>query len=88
VAYLRNSENGVITENTVTGYVAGICKLLSDPDCLARLKAGCRKSASIYTIQAMVENFGGGICACLAAPHRRAQCKNLASIVPPNERTT
>jgi glycosyltransferase involved in cell wall biosynthesis len=70
VAYLRNSENGVITENTVKGYVAGICKLLSDPDCLARLKAGCRKSASIYTIQAMVENFGGGICACLAGPHR------------------
>jgi len=65
VVYLRNNENGLVTENRIDDYVAGICELLADPDRLARVKSGCRKAASIYTMQTMVENFGGGIVSCL-----------------------
>ncbi len=65
VGYLRNNENGFVTENSIDDYVAGICGLLADPDRLARVKSDCRKAASIYTMQTMVENFGGGIVDCL-----------------------
>ena len=55
-----------MTENNVESYVAGVSDLLADGRGLARLKKGCREAASLYTIQAMVENFSDGIIACLA----------------------
>jgi L-malate glycosyltransferase len=66
VTYLRNNENGLITNDNLDDYVAGIHKLLSDSDGLTRLKSGCRAAASVYTMKTMVENFGKGIVACLA----------------------
>ena len=65
VTYLRNKENGLITENSVESYVAGVSEVLANAEVLARLKHGCREAASIYTMQAMVANFGDGIIACL-----------------------
>jgi glycosyltransferase involved in cell wall biosynthesis len=65
VGYLRNNENGFVTENSIDDYVAAVSGLLADPDRLARVKNGCRKAASIYTMQTMVENFGGGIVGSL-----------------------
>jgi L-malate glycosyltransferase len=65
VDYLRNNENGFVTEGNIDDYVAAICQLLGDPDRLAKVKIGCRKAASIYTIETMVENFGGGVISCL-----------------------
>jgi|RhiMetdeSRZDD1v2_1073273.scaffolds.fasta_scaffold69969_4 glycosyltransferase involved in cell wall biosynthesis len=65
VAYVKNNVNGLITADNIHDYVAGICGLLSDPGRLATLKSGCRQSASIYTMQTMVENFSNGISACL-----------------------
>jgi glycosyltransferase involved in cell wall biosynthesis len=65
VGYLKSGLNGLMTENTLESYVAGVKDLIADPARLARLKEGCREAASVYTIQAMVENFADGIAACL-----------------------
>jgi L-malate glycosyltransferase len=65
VSYLRNNENGFVTEDSIDDYVASICGLLNDSDRLARVKRECRNAASVYTMQTMVENFGKGIVGCL-----------------------
>jgi glycosyltransferase involved in cell wall biosynthesis len=65
VSYLRNNENGVVTEDNIDHYVAGICALLNDSSRLAGVKRECRNAASVYTMEKMVENFGTGIVGCL-----------------------
>jgi glycosyltransferase involved in cell wall biosynthesis len=65
IGYLRNRENGLMTENNLDSYVDGAIGILSESETLARLKRGCRQAASIYTIQAMIENFGHGVLCCL-----------------------
>jgi len=67
VGYLKNRENGIITEDTMESYVAGVCDVLSDTALLAKLRVGCRKARAIYTLGAMVEHFGTGVIACLEA---------------------
>jgi hypothetical protein len=46
-------------------YVAGVSGTLVDREGLDRLRSGCRAAASIYTMQAMIENFGRGVLTCL-----------------------
>ena len=65
LSYLKNGENGLMTVDDLESYVAGVSGTLVDREGLERLKSGCRAAASIYTMERMVENFGGGIIACL-----------------------
>jgi L-malate glycosyltransferase len=67
IGYLKNYENGLMTENDLESYVAGVTRTLVDQKALARLKSGCRAAASVYTMEAMIENFGCGIVSCLEA---------------------
>jgi glycosyltransferase involved in cell wall biosynthesis len=66
ISYLKNGENGLMTEDDLESYVAGVSGTLLDREELDRLKSGCRTAASIYTVKTMIENFGTGIVACLA----------------------
>ena len=65
VGYLKNRENGLMTNDDLESYVDGVIGTLIDRQVLERLKSGCRAAASIYTIQAMIENFGRGVLSCL-----------------------
>jgi glycosyltransferase involved in cell wall biosynthesis len=65
IGYLTNRENGLMTEDNLESYVAGVTGTLVDQQAVERLKSGCRAAASIYTMQVMIENFGGGVLSCL-----------------------
>ena len=65
VGYLKNCENGLMTEDDLESYVTDVSGMLVDREGLERLKSGCRAAASIYTMQAMIENFGRGVITCL-----------------------
>jgi glycosyltransferase involved in cell wall biosynthesis len=70
IEYLKDGENGLITENTVSKFVVGVQKVISSHELLSRLKAGCRRSASQYGVEYMVNNFAEGIERALATPRR------------------
>lgn len=65
IAYLENNVNGIMTAHLLKDYVAATIDVLSDNECLSRLREGCSVSASRYTLGAMVENFSAGIFDCL-----------------------
>jgi glycosyltransferase involved in cell wall biosynthesis len=68
IDYLVNGENGLITENTIAGYVAAVTGLLRDAEQLAHLREGAKFSAVHYSIENMAENFQSGILLALEAP--------------------
>ena len=49
------------TSNTIDAFTDGVVRVLSSAELRERLKAGCRESASHYTLQNMVRNFQGGV---------------------------
>ena len=67
ITYLKNRENGLMTNDNIESYVADVCNVLSDAELLGKLKAGCRTASCVYGMGSMVENFGKGIIACLEA---------------------
>ena len=73
VDYLEDDVNGVIIQGSgsPTTYAARIASLLADHPALERLKAGCRRSATRYTVEDMARNFADGIAAALDAKPRR-----------------
>jgi hypothetical protein len=46
-------------------YAAAVTDLLSDDARLQRLRAGCRAAANVYTLEAMVDRFAGGVVEAL-----------------------
>ena len=66
ISYLKNHDNGLMTEDNLESYVAGVSGMLVDREGLDKLKHGCRAAASVYTVKAMIDNFGAGVVACLA----------------------
>lgn len=75
VDYLEDGVNGVMVQDSgsPTKYAGRIAILLADPSALERLKAGCRRSARLYSIENMTRNFADGVVAALEAEplHRR-----------------
>lgn len=74
IDYLEDGVNGVMVEDagSPAAYIDRVAALLADPSALARLRAGCRDAASVYTVEDMAMNFAGGVVAALdAAPLRR-----------------
>lgn len=65
IVYLENGQNGIITPFDVEQYADEVAKYLLDNDRMAALVKGCTKSASRYTLDAMVENFSAGVFALL-----------------------
>jgi L-malate glycosyltransferase len=66
IAYLNNEVNGLMTDATVESYSDAIVRILSDEALRQNLSAGARRSADMYTVDAMVENFAQGIEQALA----------------------
>lgn len=71
IAYLHHQENGLMTENSMEIYVRSVCDLLSNDGLLEHLRANCRNSASLYSIENMAENFALGVKHCLTLPGHR-----------------
>lgn len=65
IAYLKNGENGLITDDDLESYVAGVVDALMNQTAIEKMKKGCREAANIYTVRNMVEKFGSGVIACL-----------------------
>lgn len=65
IAYLQSGVNGVMTANTLPDYVQGVVSLLEDSARRDRLKAGCKTSATEYTVENMARRFAEGVERCL-----------------------
>ena len=66
IEYLQSGVNGLITRSSVQSFVDGVVGLLADETRLLAMAEACRRDAAVYTLQAMVGNFAGGIRNCLA----------------------
>lgn len=67
IAYLHSGQNGLITGNDVSAYVAGVVRLLQNPAEIELLRSGCLAAAPNYTIEKMADRFCNGILSCLAS---------------------
>ena len=67
IEYLENGINGVMTPHTTECYARAVVELLSSPAMRQRISQGAAASAAKYSIDAMVENFRGGIHKCFAS---------------------
>ena len=69
VDYLEDGVNGVMVEDadSPVAYADRVAQLLTDKPALARLRAGCRQSASAYSVENMAMNFAEGVLAALEA---------------------
>jgi glycosyltransferase involved in cell wall biosynthesis len=65
ISYLENGINGLTTPNDVAQYAAEVVRVMADKATLTRLRAGCKRAARRYTVEAMVDNFASGVCECL-----------------------
>lgn len=71
IAYMEHNVNGIMTrhaEDIYAGAVVDYLKNIDSPAAVA-LREGCRKSAKIFTLENMVENFAEGIERCLRLRH-------------------
>lgn len=71
--YLEHGVNALISDAGPAAYAETVSALFSQPDYLARLKAGASASAEKYSIENMAENFRAGIRSCLgvSAPNAK-----------------
>jgi glycosyltransferase involved in cell wall biosynthesis len=67
IAYLIQGVNGVMTSYAVEAYSSAVAEYLKNEAMQAALREGCRRSATIYTLENMVDNFTQGIKKCLSA---------------------
>lgn len=67
IEYLKDGFNGVVIEDSddPAAYAAAVTQLLKDDTLRERLVAGCRKSATLYTVEEMAERFAGGVLRAL-----------------------
>lgn len=65
IEYLEPGVNGVMTAPDADAYAAAVCRLLDDPDELARMRGAARATAARLTLGHMVEAFASGIVSCL-----------------------
>lgn len=59
--YLKNGENGIVTEDNLDCYVKEISEIFGNRERLEKLKRGCRETAGIYTMDNMVRRLTEGI---------------------------
>ena len=68
IAYLRHGENGLLVADSTAAFAEAVSALMHDPAKLAAMRAACLRDAQVYTLQAMVDRFAGGVRECLANP--------------------
>lgn len=64
IEYLENGKNGIITANELEEYSQRIINVLKNEEYF-KLIEGCKNSASVLTVEKMVQNFKNGILQCL-----------------------
>ena len=69
IAYLEHEVNGVMLPSSTgpDAYAAEVVRLLRDEHRLARLRAGCARSSTVYTAEEMARRFAEGLVQALAA---------------------
>jgi glycosyltransferase involved in cell wall biosynthesis len=66
IAYLHDGINGVMTDATPEAYADAIVRLLRDEEQRKAMSVAARQTAEQYSVEAMIENFAGGIERVLA----------------------
>lgn len=66
IEYLRHGENALMSAPRAADFAAEIVSLMDSDNKLQWLRAGCRQSASEYTVEKMVDRFSAGIFEALA----------------------
>lgn len=66
IEYLEPGVNGLIANPDPEALAAVCVEMFQTPGMLEKLRAGCLDSARVYTLEAMVERFAGGVRAALA----------------------
>ena len=61
VAYLRDGENGVYSDDTPEAYSQAVLNVIQDEARLGRMKASALADSEHYTLEHMVERFADGI---------------------------
>ena len=64
IAYLEDGVNALIARGdavTARDYADTVLRFVDSPELQGRLRAGCRKAAERYSIEAMVGNFHDGV---------------------------
>jgi glycosyltransferase involved in cell wall biosynthesis len=67
VDYLNSGENSLVTASSIEAYALNIITFMTDSDLREKLSDGCKKSASRYTLENMVNNFSSGVKKALVA---------------------
>ena len=68
--YLEHDRNAIIARDNLDDYVDSVVQLLRNDELRERLRMGCRRDATRYTMEAMVDNFSAGVVQALAAGPR------------------
>ncbi len=71
IEYLVDGRNGLVTRNDVAAYAKGVVGTLHNPELMGRLREGACQSGRTYTLANMVDNFAGGVRACLERRKRQ-----------------
>lgn len=71
IAYLRDGDNGLLTENDVSAYADAVLQLLANPQRMQRMRTQALADADRYTLDNMVRRFAHGIASALEAPPYR-----------------
>lgn len=65
IEYLRNGENGLMTEDSLGAFTTAVIALLEDAHARQRLSRAARLDAAHYTLDNMAERFCAGVLAAL-----------------------
>ncbi len=68
IVYLRDGENGIMTEDSREGLTQAMIRLATNDQMHNKLVAGCKIAAKRITLEEMVKRFTGGILAALESP--------------------
>jgi glycosyltransferase involved in cell wall biosynthesis len=64
-SYLRDGENGLVSEDDVTSFAQSMFRLATDDELHAKLLSGSKESAQAITMEEMTKRFANGIIAAL-----------------------
>jgi L-malate glycosyltransferase len=67
IEYLEDGVNGFMVQPDVVTYAEMVVRVMKNPELLQDLQAAAARSATKYSMDAMVENFRSGIVRCLAS---------------------
>jgi len=75
VDYLEDRLNGVMVRevDSPAAYARKVVELMTDPEALASLRAGCRRAALVYDVESMAALFAQGIFTALEAEPLRGR---------------